>query len=273
MASADAPSNPATAISSGNDRFPTFQPMYQTDLAQTPLPEMLVTIHRYKAPGVIECRQGDVVKRIYLDRGQIIFATTNQISESLGDKLLREGKITREQYDDSVAMLRTTGKRHGVTLVEMKIITPQELFRAVREQLQEIVWSLFAWDHGAVTFAPGRDKSLEFVKVELSVPEAVVRGVRAMPDPRALIARLGTRTTLLSRTDHPLEEVKLSAEEQQLLDAVDGKKPLATLVSSAPLSQADNARLLYAFYALQLIAVRQPVKVQLKTEGGKFPAA
>jgi hypothetical protein len=110
---------------------------------------MLVTIHRYKAPGVIECRRGDVTKRIYLDRGHIIFATTNQISESLGDKLLREGKLTHEQYDDSVKLLRTTGKRHGVTLVEMKIITPQELFRAVREQLQEIVWSIFTWDSGA----------------------------------------------------------------------------------------------------------------------------
>jgi hypothetical protein len=263
----------SAATPSGYARFPSFQPMFQTDLAQTPLPEMLVTIHRYKAPGVIECRQGEVVKRIYLDRGQIIFATTNQLSESLGDKLLREGKITREQYDDSVAMLRTTGKRHGVTLVEMNLITPQELFRAVREQLQEIVWSLFAWDHGAVTFAPGRDKALEFVKVELSIPEAIVRGVRAMPDPRALIARHGTRTTLLSRTEHPLEEVTLSAEEQKLLDTVDGKKPLFTLVATPPLSQADNARLLYAYFALQLIAVRQPVKVQLKTEGGKFPAA
>ena len=60
-----------------------------------PLAEVLVKIHRYRAPGRVDCRRGDEVKRIYLDHGQIIFATTNQLAESLGDKLLREGRITR----------------------------------------------------------------------------------------------------------------------------------------------------------------------------------
>src|SRR5436305_14836812 len=91
----------------------TATPLYQSDLAQTPLPEILVTIHRYKAPGVVECRRGDVVKRIFLDRGQIIFAATNQLSESLGDKLLNAGRLTLEQYDASLVRARETGKRHG----------------------------------------------------------------------------------------------------------------------------------------------------------------
>ena len=86
--------------------------LYHTDLAQTPLPEILVTIHRYKAPGVVECRRGDVIKRVYLGRGQIIFAATNQIAESLGDKLLVAGRITREQYADSLVRVRETGGEH-----------------------------------------------------------------------------------------------------------------------------------------------------------------
>jgi hypothetical protein len=259
-------------MATANDRS-VLQPLFQSDLAQTPLPEILLTVHRYKAPGMVECKRGGEIKRIYLDRGHIIFATTNQLTESLGDKLLREGKINRQQYDDSVKLLRTTGKRHGVTLVEMKLLTPQELFTAVREQLQEIVWSIFTWDRGTVTFAPGRDRSLEFVKVELSVPHAIMHGVRAMPDPKSLIARLGSKTSVFVQTGTAVEELTLSDDEQHLLDAVDGKKSLYELVNVGSLPPADNARILYALFALQLIAVRQPLKVQLKTEGGKFPAA
>ena len=33
-------------------------PLYQTDIAQTPLPEVLVKIHKYKAPGRVDCRRG-----------------------------------------------------------------------------------------------------------------------------------------------------------------------------------------------------------------------
>jgi hypothetical protein len=243
--------------------------LYHTDLAQTPLPEILVTIHRYKAPGVVECRRGDVVKRIFLDRGQIIFATTNQISESLGDKLLVAGRINRRQYDESVARARESGKRHGVTLVEMGLLDHEELFTAVREQIEAILWTLFAWDAGAVTFVPGRDKHLEFVKVEIPVPRAIMSGVRRMPDARALVARLGVKTTLFAQTGTAVD-LELTAEEQAVLDAVDGKRVLYELVNTSPLAPAENARILYAFFALQLIApkaVRQ-IKVQIATPGG-----
>lgn len=243
--------------------------LYQTDLAQTPLPEILVTIHRYKVPGTIECRRRDELKRVYLDRGQIIFASSSRIEDSLGDKLLREGKITREQYDASVKRLRETGKRHGITLIEMRIIQPRDLFVALREQIQEIVWSVFDWTEGAVVFRPGRDKHLEFIKIEVPIPQAILHGVRRMSDARTLVQRLGTKTTLLERTPVPVTEVTLTPDEQALLDRVDGRTPLVDLVEKPPLAASDNARILYAFYAMQLIAIRQPVRVQIKTESGK----
>lgn len=243
--------------------------LYQTDLAQTPLPEILVTIHRYKVPGTIECRRGDEVKRVFLDRGQIIFATSTRVDDSLGDKLLREGKITRDQYDESGRRIRTTGKRQGVTLIEMHALQPKDLFVALREQIQEIVWSLFAWQDGSVVFTPGRDKHLEFIKIEIPIPQAILQGVRRMPDARALVARLGTKTTLLERTASAVADFSLAPDEGELLERVDGRTPLVDLITTPPLTAADNARILYGFLALQLIAIRQPVRVQIKTESGK----
>lgn len=239
--------------------------LFQSDLAQTPLPEILVTVHRYKAPGVIECRRGEASKRIYLDRGQIIFAATNQTSESLGDRLLAAGRITRRQYDESLKLARQSGKRHGLTLVDMNILTADELFVAVRDQIEAILWSIFGWDSGAVTFVPGRDKHLEFVKVEIPVPRAVMNGVRRMPDARALVARLGTKATLFTQIETPADF--LTADERVLLDAVDGRRMLYELVNTPPLAAGENARILYGLFALQLIAQKQPrgIKVQLKT--------
>lgn len=243
--------------------------LYQTDLSQTPLPEILVTIHRYKVPGTIECRRGDDVKRVFLDRGQIIFATSSRVEDSLGDKLLREGKISREQYDESGRRIRTTGKRQGVALIEMRALEPKDLFVALREQIQEIVWSLFAWQDGTVIFTPGRDKHLEFIKIEIPIPQAILQGVRRMPDARVLVSRLGTKTTLLERTAAIGSDFSLRPEEAALLEQVDGRTPLVDLINKPPLTPADNARVLYGFFALQLIAIRQPVKVQIRTEAGK----
>ncbi len=239
-------------------------PLYQTDLTQTPLPDLLVKIYRYKAPGRIECRRAEMVKRIFLDHGSIIFASTNQIAESLGDRLLCEGRINLEQYNESLRLVRQTGKRHGVTLIEMGVLTAEELFEAVREQIEAVVWSIFAWDHATVTFNPGREKHLEFVKIDLPVPQAVLRGVRHMPDARMLLSRIGTRTTLLERSKEPLGGLVLTEDEKAILSAARGKTPLFDLVNITPNMPADNARILYGLFALGLVAPKEHVKIQVK---------
>ncbi len=248
------------------------KPVYQTDIANTPLPEILVTVHRYKAPGIIECRRGNEQKEIFLDRGQIIFATSNQVRDSLGDKLLREGRITQEQYDESVRRLVSSGKRQGTILTEMNMIAFDALLAALREQILDVVWSVFAWDAGSVSFTPGRHKQQEFVKVDIPIPQAILQGVRRVPDPRPLVARLGNKTTILVRTYKEVEGLTFDDDERRLLDSCDGKRALLDLISIGPLSAANNAKILYAFIALQLIAVKAPerIKMNVRTAGDAY---
>jgi hypothetical protein len=154
----------------------------------------------------------------------------------------------------------------------MNAITPEELFTAVRGQIEEIIWPVFGWDSGTVSFTAGRDKRLEFIKVDIPVPMAILHGVRHVADARSLVARLGTKTTLFARSTGHTEGLVLDDDEQRLLDTVDGRKVLYELVNTPPLASADNARILYAFFALGLIVPREPrqIKVQVKTDGGKY---
>jgi len=255
-----------------DDPQPSVPPLYQSDLAQTPLPEILVTAHRYRVPGIIDCRRGAEVKSIFVEGGEIIFAISNQIRDSLGDRLLAAGKISQEQYDESVRRLAATGQRQGTILTEMRVLEPRELFAALTEQIQSILWSVFGWDSGTVTFRPGREKHLEFLKLQLPVPQAILNGVRHIPDARPLVARLGVKTTLFEQTGKTVSGLTLAADEQHLLDAVDGRRTLFELTQTPALTAGENARILYAFFVVGLIAIKESkqIKVQLKTEGGKF---
>ena len=255
-----------------NEQPEAATPVYQTDLSQTPLPEILVTVAHHKVPGSIECRRGSEEKEIFVDRGLVVFATSNQVRDSLGDKLLREGKITREQYDESVRRLVATGKRQGTILTEMNVLDAGVLITSLREQILEIVSSVMAWDAGTVAFRPGRHKQNEFIKSDLPILQCVIDGVRTMPDPKALVARLGTKSTLILRTEKPVEGFTLSEDEQRILDAIDGKTTLFELINTPPLGAAMNARILYAFLALQLIATKtpEPLKVRVRTDGDTY---
>ncbi|MGH9458603.1 MAG: DUF4388 domain-containing protein [Thermoanaerobaculia bacterium] len=244
---------------------------YRSDLAGTPLPEVLLTIHKYRVPGTIDCARAAERKQIFLDQGLIIFAASNQTSDSLGDRLLAQGVITQEEYDESVARLRAGGgKRHGTLLVEMGVLQPKDLFVSVREQVQAIVWSLFDWDAGAVTFAPGREKHAEFIKLSIPILDAVVQGVRRTGDPKRLLARIGSKTTILECVaERDLAEIPLDPAELALLERVDGRATLFDLTSTEVLPPPQAARALYLFHVLGLTQPRRSKRMKVQVRGGE----
>jgi len=230
--------------------------IFRGNLAEQSLPAMLATIHRHGVPGVMEVTRGDDARRVYFIDGDVIFATSTAREESLGDHLLREGRISNAQYRVSTdEMLRSPGKRHGTILVQMGFLSADELGAAVREQVQSILWNLFNWEDGQVQFKVGRFRDDEVYKIKIPTPRAILSGCKRIADARRVTAQLGGRTTTFVTVPRPshLAALRLETSEQQLLEMVDGRRPLVELCEQGPLSPGLNARILYAFLELGLV--------------------
>jgi hypothetical protein len=232
--------------------------VYRSDLEKTPLPQILATVNRYGVPGVLEVVRDEVVKRVFLLEGDIIFATSTDRSESLGDYLVRSGEITEAQLQESSEKLANSpGARHGEILVNMGILRRERLGAAVRKQVQAILWSLFNWSEGQVCFKVGRAKDDEIFKIKIPTARAIVAGCRRIEDPKVITARMGGRGAILKKLPRPphLEKFRLEPDERELLEMVDGKKTLYELCERGPASAGANARVLYAFAELQMLTV------------------
>ncbi len=225
-------------------------------LGDTPLPEMLATIHRNRVPGVLEVQLGEFSKRVYILGGDIIFASSTNRGESLGDALLTSGQITVAQYKESaLQLLAHPGKRHGQVLVEMGILSEADMRAAVLQQVQRIVWSLFDLAEGLVSFTLGEDRADEVYQLRIPTPRAVLHGCKTVADAKRLVGRLGGKGTVFSRPPKPehLAEFQLEAGEEDLLNLVDGRRTLFDLCDQGPFSAGLNARILYALNCLGLI--------------------
>ncbi len=247
--------------------------IFHGNLADTTLPMMLATIHRHAVPGLMEFRSNGETKRIYFIDGDVIFATSSNRGESLGDFLLQQGRISEAQYRVSVDELkRSQGRRHGSILVQMGFISPQQLGTAVRDQVQTIVWSIFNWDDGDVTFKVGRFREEEVYKTKIPTPRAVLSGCKHITEARKVTARLGSRRTVFTRRPWPphLSELRLEAGEQQLLEMVDGNRTLLELCEKGPLSPGLNARVLYALTELAVVESGPPpasgIRIQVRQD-------
>lgn len=245
---------------------------YRGNLAETPLPMMLATIYRYRVPGVLTATRGTIEKRIYLDERRVVFAESNDLNDALGAYLQRRGVITQEQIDASGKILRESGRRQGEVLVEMGLLNPAQMANAVVGQIASVLWSIFDWEEGEVTFEVGRFKAEEKIQVDLPMAKAIRDGLMKVADPKVLVRRIGPSWTMLERVSEPNPVIPLEPEEEQFLQLVDGRTNFGELCKKGPGDAVRNARVISLFYCLDLVrkkAEPSAKKIQWRTPGGR----
>jgi uncharacterized protein DUF4388 len=119
-----------------------------------PLSEILEVLRRRTATGALTLRAGGVTKTIYVKDGQIIFATSTEHHDRLGEILVKSGKITRDHLEQALQVYdKSAGlKKLGAILVEKGFLPPKELFGGLKIQVREIILSLFLWRSGEYRF-------------------------------------------------------------------------------------------------------------------------
>jgi hypothetical protein len=250
--------------------------VYSSDLAEVALPRMLATIHRHSVPGVVECSRGADSKLIYFIDGDVIYATSSDREESLGQFLLMKGRISPAQLEvASKEIGRFPGRRLGAIMVQMGFLGAHEIAVAIREQVQQIVWGLFNWSYGSVEFRPGMVEQHDGQQITIATPRVIMAGCKRIADAKLVTARLGGRNVVLHREEWPdhLSGFQLERGERSLLEMVDGTKTLFELCEQGPLSPGINARVLYAFSELGVLGHAEEersgkIRIQVKTAPG-----
>jgi hypothetical protein len=235
------------------------------DLAETDAPHLLHRLHRAGFSGGLRFRHDDAEKTLWFDAGVPVYATSNLTHDRLGDLLFREGKINRQQFEHSRQIMVDSGRRMGAVLCELQVLKPQELFPTLRRQLEEILYSLFAWTEAA--FEP-LDEATQPPDRKLRIaahPDAiVVEGIRRKFGLARLLARLGGEDAVL----HPLSadlcaalcDVALDPPERRTLGLFDGQRSLGAVIRDGALDAIGVCQLAYALEALELARFDAPAR-------------
>ncbi|RNC70088.1 MAG: response regulator [Desulfuromonadales bacterium] len=95
-------------------------------------------------------REGKIVFRL----GQVIQATSSTCQESLGEVLIRKGKLDLAALRSALAHQEREGfrERLGTILVRDHGVPADAITEVVREQIERVVYALFAWAEGAFEF-------------------------------------------------------------------------------------------------------------------------
>jgi hypothetical protein len=174
--------------------------------------------------GVLRLIRGPVAKSVYLSDGRLIFATSNDPDDRLGEMLLRKGRISYRAFEDSVRALND-GKRQGTMLVENGAIMARDLVDGVRDQVQEIIYGLVGWDEGHYEFTEGKLPSREVILLHMSTPDLLLEGIRRVDRwsrIRAGVGPIHQKYAISPVSAAIISAVSLHKAELELVASLDG---------------------------------------------------
>jgi len=222
--------------------------------------DILLDLQRSEKTGVLEIRSGPKCKRIYISNGDMVFAASNQEEDRLGEVLLKAGKITLDQYYDSVDVMKKTGKRQGTVLVELGYLNPKELVWAVTQQVEEIILNLFQWEEGEFELKEGPLPSEELITLEISAANLIYRGTRKIDRFHYLSKFIPPSDAILYYSADPLDlfqDISLDQKDKELLSLINGTRTLKEILSLSPLNNFQSLKTLYALLSSRILEIRE----------------
>ncbi|MEK6607234.1 MAG: DUF4388 domain-containing protein [Myxococcota bacterium] len=218
-------------------------------------PTLIGRLWREGFTGRVRLRRGDIEKTVYLDEGYPVSAASNLPADRLGDQLLREGRITRWQYDDASRLVAETGRRMGAVLLDLGALRPADLFGAVRRHYETVLLSLFAWDDGTYVLDGEQPPAAECVRLEAHLAALVLDGVRRKYGPDRLLKRLGGGAVVLRRVGDGMPDgVALPDAERALLRFLDGNTTIDEAADRSGLGLTEDFALAWTMLALGALA-------------------
>jgi TonB family protein len=240
---------------------------------------LLALVHRIysqRLTGKLLLVFGRVEKALFFDAGELVFATSSDRQDGLGEVMLRAGALTQSQFEEASTLVET-GQRFGSAIAEMGIYGVEEIVSWVQRQVLQITASVLDYPAGRYFFFSTLEKSV-IPEIGIPVPlgRLLLAAVRRAGDlPLEQLAEDGDlQVELSSDALRHFRADDLEDGERRLLGLISQRISAKHAVAQSGLSRLDASRALYSLLLLGFVAgVPDHVRLEPEPVVPSLPAA
>jgi protein TonB len=216
---------------------------------------LLNRIYSGRLTGKLQLVFGRFEKQLFFDGGQLVFATSSDRQDSLGDMMLRAGALTQGQFEEA-SLLVKTGQRFGSAIAEMGVYGVPEVITWVQRQLIQITESVLDHPAGRYYFFASLERNVvPEIVIPLPLGKLLLEAVHKAND--LPLDHLAEDADLrLDFSPDPLllfQAVDLEESERNLLGLISPSMTAMDTISRSGLSKPQAARALYALLLLGFV--------------------
>jgi len=209
------------------------------------LVKILVHLNRNRKSGILSLVTPVFTKKMYLNAGDVVFASSTYQDDRLGEMLLKANKITVEQYDKAAEVLTSSrNKRLGAILVELGYLTPKDLFWGVKYQVKEII------------HREGELPTQEVITLKMSMGNLIYEGVKRIENWTRIRQEMPDTGLVFKLSEDPLslfQGIELNSQDKKILTLIDGRRTIREVIESSWMGSFEALKILYVLWSTGII--------------------
>jgi tetratricopeptide (TPR) repeat protein len=218
-------------------------------LTETPLPRLLIGLHRDGFGGQLTVRADAVWRRFEWRGGQPVGIASSLPSERLARLLVGTGALDAALEPRVAATMKERGCGELQALAALGAVAPRALLLGLAEQLRRGLLASLAWRRGSFEFAPLGDAPAA-PALPFDLRAALLEGTAAAWRSDEMLGWLGERAVQHPRLapEAPSDWLPAEGPVRALLAQLDGRRPAYALLRERP--EPESAAALWLLDAL-----------------------
>ncbi|MFH1699129.1 MAG: DUF4388 domain-containing protein [Candidatus Zixiibacteriota bacterium] len=235
----------------------------QGNIERFTLPEIFQLVSTSRKTGTLGIQRDDDIVMVYFKKGSVVYGYGPRKTYHVGRMLVENGRLTSEQLDDAISLQaadKTSGRRLGQILIERNYIDRADLEQVVRNQVEELIYSLMEWDRGSFKFYENQFPTEEEITVSLSTENIVLEGMRRLDEltrVKEFLPDFSVVFALAPSEQNQKREVTLEPNEWNILALIDGHRSIEDIIKA---SSQDSYHILKTLATLKLAGLICPVQ-------------
>ncbi len=227
-------------------------------LSEHPVPRLLTYLYDLEQTGRLVLVQEVINKTIYIIQGSPVNVESSLRDETLGRYLVKQGRISEEDFERSVELMMKEGIQQGAALVRLGVLKPRELYQAVKEQTRAKLLSAFSFDDGQYRFYAETEFIERIYRFEFGFHSVLKEGIYLYLPQQVLEQELSKvddgAITFLAGFEERLKFFNLNEREKEFIKAIDGKRSLGELLEFEQ-EYPFTKRILYLFLLCGMVGI------------------
>jgi hypothetical protein len=223
------------------------------------LATLLQALSQNGRQGVLTLIRGMDRKSIHFGPdGMRLLETTMKRPNKLGRILIRRRLLSPTQLRSMLDEQKRGGGLLGSMFLKARLVTPQAVELALREQIEEEIFDMFMWEDAAFEFAEGPPRRnpetpLSEVTFDANITSMLLEAARRADELKLFRKLVSDESMILRRTTHEIF-ADLLGDDLECIDAIfpiiNGKRTVGEIVGVSIFPRFATLRALYRLISL-----------------------